>query len=38
MDLGYLQVEVASKLLEKSAEVGRVLNGLLASVTKQSGL
>ncbi len=33
-NLGYLQDNQASKLLNLSAEVGRILNGLLASITK----
>jgi len=33
-NLGYLQQSQVSSLLELSAEVGRILNGLLASITK----
>jgi four helix bundle protein len=36
-NLGYLQAEPTSKLLNSCSEVGRVLNGLLASVSKQAG-
>ena len=35
-NLGYLHQEQTSKLLEACAEVGRILNGLLASVSKQA--
>lgn len=35
---GYMPKELASKPLESCAEVGRILNGLLASVTKQAGI
>lgn len=35
-NLGYLQNENTRNLLENCAEVGRILNGLLASVTKQA--
>ena len=35
-NLGYLQSDTARGLLENCAEVGRVLNGLLASVIKQA--
>jgi four helix bundle protein len=33
-NLGYLQKEQTSSLLQSCAEVGRILNGLLASVSK----
>ena len=36
-NLGYLQKEPTDRLLEACAEVGRILNGLLASVSKQAG-
>jgi four helix bundle protein len=36
-NLGYLPEEQGNKLLESCAEVGRILNGLLASVSKQAG-
>ena len=36
-NLGYLEGEQTNELLEKCAEIGRVLNGLLSSVSKQSG-
>jgi four helix bundle protein len=36
-DLGYLQHEENGSLLQSCAEVGRLLNGLLASVSKQAG-
>jgi len=35
-NLGYMQKEHANKLLESCAEVGRILNGLLAAVSKQA--
>ena len=35
-NLGYLEPESKHKLTETCAEVGRILNGLIASVTKQS--
>ncbi|MGO9084208.1 MAG: four helix bundle protein [Candidatus Sulfotelmatobacter sp.] len=35
-NLGYLQKEHTNKLLEACAESGRILNGLLASVSKQA--
>jgi four helix bundle protein len=35
-NLGYLQKEQTSSLLQSCAEVGRILNGLLASVSKQA--
>jgi len=35
-NLGYLKKEQATALLKSCAEVGRILNGLLASVSKQS--
>jgi four helix bundle protein len=34
--LGYLQREQTAVLLQSCAEVGRILNGLLASVSKQA--
>ena len=34
-NLGYLEKEKTSLLLQSCAEVGRILNGLLASVSKQ---
>jgi len=34
-NLGYLQKERTASLLQSCAEVGRILNGLLASVSKQ---
>jgi four helix bundle protein len=34
-NLGYLQTEQTRPLLQSCAEVGRILNGLLASVSKQ---
>ena len=34
-NLGYLQKEQTAALLQSCAEVGRILNGLLASVSKQ---
>lgn len=36
-NLGYLQKEAVNELLEACAEVGRILNGLFASVSKQGG-
>jgi four helix bundle protein len=36
-NLGYLQQEENGSLLQSCAEVGRLLNGLLASVSKQAG-
>lgn len=36
-NLGYLEKEPERVLLEACAEVGRILNGLLASVSKQAG-
>ncbi|HET8823851.1 MAG TPA: four helix bundle protein [Terriglobales bacterium] len=35
-NLGYLQHEELTKLLQSCAEVGKVLNGLLASVSRQA--
>jgi four helix bundle protein len=35
-NLGYLETEPKHKLMETCAEVGRILNGLIASVTEQS--
>lgn len=35
-NLGYLQKEQTIPLLQSCAEVGRILNGLLASVSKQA--
>lgn len=35
-NLGYLQKEQTAIVLQSCAEVGRILNGLLASVTRQS--
>jgi len=35
-NLGYLQKEQTASLFQKCAEVGRILNGLLASVSKQA--
>jgi four helix bundle protein len=35
-NLGYLQKEHTSKLFESCSERGRILNGLLASVSKQA--
>lgn len=37
-DLGYTSTEVSECVLLKAGELGRVLNGLLASVKEQSGL
>jgi four helix bundle protein len=37
-NLGYLQTEQTASLLQKCGEVGRILNGLLASVSRQSEL
>ena len=31
-DLGYIEEEIGRKLMEQSAEVGRILNGLIASL------
>lgn len=36
-NLGYLSHEETGSILQPCAEVGRVLNGLLASVSRQSG-
>jgi four helix bundle protein len=36
-NLGYLKREETAALLQSCAEVGRILNGLLASVSQQSG-
>lgn len=36
VNLGYLQKEHTNKLFESCGEVGRILNGLLASVSKQA--
>ena len=36
-NLGYMRKEQTILLLESCAEVGRILNGLLASVSKQAG-
>lgn len=33
-NLGYLQKEATADLMESCAEVGRILNGLLASISK----
>jgi len=35
-NLGYLQKEQTAALMKSCAEVGRILNGLLASVSKQA--
>ena len=35
-NLGYLERETTRMLMEACAEVGRILNGLLASVSKQA--
>jgi four helix bundle protein len=35
-NLGYLEKEQTNRLLDACAEVGRILNGLLASVSKQA--
>lgn len=35
-NLGYLPKEQTAALMERCAEVGRILNGLLASISKQS--
>jgi four helix bundle protein len=35
-NLGYLQKKFASELLASCAEVGRILNGLLSTVSKQA--
>jgi four helix bundle protein len=35
-NLGYLQKEQTTALLQSCAEVGRILNGLLASVSNQA--
>jgi four helix bundle protein len=35
-NLGYLQRQQTASLLQSCAEVGRILNGLLASVSKQA--
>jgi four helix bundle protein len=35
-NLGYLQKEQTAAVLQSCAEVGRILNGLLASVSKQA--
>jgi four helix bundle protein len=37
-NLGYLQKEQTAPFLQSCAEVGRILNGLLVSVSRQSGL
>ncbi len=37
-DLGYTSSEMSECVLSKAGELGRVLNGLLASVKMQSGL
>lgn len=34
-NLGYMQKEQTSQLLAACAEVGRIINGLLASLSKQ---
>jgi four helix bundle protein len=36
-DLGYLEQNQSDSLLSDTAEVGRILNGLLASLPKRSG-
>jgi four helix bundle protein len=36
-NLGYLPKEHIDKLLEGCSEAGRILNGLLASISKQAG-
>ena len=36
-NLGYLTEEQRNTLLDACAEVGRILNGLMASVSKQAG-
>lgn len=36
-DLGYLEQNQSDSLLSDAAEVGRILNGLLASLPKRSG-
>src|SRR5580658_8998335 len=36
-DLGYLEQNQSQSLLSATAEVGRILNGLLASLPKRSG-
>jgi four helix bundle protein len=36
-DLGYLEQNQGESLLSAAAEVGRILNGLLASLAKRSG-
>jgi four helix bundle protein len=35
-NLGYLQKDQTTSLLQSCAEVGRILNGLIASVSKQA--
>jgi four helix bundle protein len=35
-NLGYLRKEQTAEMLRSCAEVGRILNGLLASVSKQA--
>jgi four helix bundle protein len=35
-NLGYMDKEQTNKLLEACAEVGRILNGLLAAVSRQA--
>jgi four helix bundle protein len=37
-NLGYLQQEPTSNRSEACAEVGRILNGLLASLSKKAGV
>jgi four helix bundle protein len=37
-NLGYLQHETARRQMESCDEVGRILNGLLTSVSKQAGV
>ena len=37
-NLGYPQKEHTNNLLEACAEAGRILNGLLTSVSKQAGV
>jgi four helix bundle protein len=37
-NLGYLVSEDTRRLLESCAEVGRILNGLISSVTEQAGV
>ena len=37
LNLGYLEQAESAKLFESCAEVGRILNGLLSSVSTQAG-